>query len=451
MNKKTRDLLVEIGTEELPPRALNNLAYHFAQHLQKQFCELELSASDDTCELYYSPRRLAVIIKNVGEMQPERTSERFGPAVKIAFDDSGKPTKAAEGFARSCGTNIEQLEQQDGKLFFTATEPGKPAATLIPEAIRTSLQRLPIPKRMRWGTGDIEFVRPVHWAVVLFGDEVIDCDILGITSGRVTSGHRYHHPEPIELKQPGDYVRILRKAHVWLNDREGSLKQEISSQAKRLAMDVNGQAVNAEPDSDLVAENAALVEWPVALTGSFDSKFLDLPEEVLIATLEDQQRYFAVRDQNSARLLPHFIAISNIESRQPERVREGNERVIVPRLADAMFFWESDRAVKLENRIDELEGIVFQNKLGSLGDKMRRVRSLAAFIAETTGSDDQSVMRAADLAKCDCSVTWSSNFRNCRAPLAAIWPSMTVNPGKLLQQSRNIISRVLPATHCPGQ
>lgn len=403
MTTTTKDLLVEIGTEELPPRALAVLAKNFHDRLCALLIEQhDLGAPEQTRSSYfYSPRRLSVLIDNLRIQQPDRQVEKYGPAVKIAYDDAGKPTKAAEGFARSCGASVDQLTEKDGKLFFAAVEPGKPAAELIPAAISEALAKLPIPKRMRWGDNNVEFVRPVHWAVVLFEDEVIDCEILGVRSGRSTRGHRYHHPGPIELERAADYPAIMQQAKVWLNDVERQLNQRISEEVAVLAEQVNGYALNSEPESDLVAEVAALVEWPVPLRGEFDPRFLELPEEVLIATLEDQQRYFPLRDQNSDRLLPYFIAVANIESRDPEQVRIGNERVIVPRLSDAMFFWETDRALPLASRIQDLDNITFQKQLGSLGDKMRRVAGLAAYVADVIGADAAQAERAAQLAKCD--------------------------------------------------
>lgn len=403
MNNMSRDLLIEIGTEELPPGALASLAAAFHDRLRHLLLEeYELGLPEETrTTYYYSPRRLSVLIDNLLEQQPDRQIEKYGPAVKIAYDDNGQPTRAAEGFARSCGTSVDQLTEKDGKLFFAATETGKPAADLIPAAINEALAKLPIPKRMRWGNSDVEFVRPVHWVVVLFGDEVIDCEVLGVQSGRQTRGHRYHHPEPITLEQAADYPNAMQAAKVWLNDVEQQLNQRISEEVTVIAEQVNGYALNSEPDSDLVAEVAALVEWPVPLRGEFDPKFLELPEEVLIATLEDQQRYFPLREQDTDKLLPYFIAVANIESRDPEQVRIGNERVIVPRLSDAMFFWETDRAEPLADRIPALDNITFQKQLGSLGDKMRRVADLAAYIAGVIGGDADKAERAAQLAKCD--------------------------------------------------
>lgn len=412
MSMKTRDLLIEIGTEELPPKALASLAKTFDDRLHSIISDrLDLHEPGTTkTHYYYSPRRLAVIYKNLRIKQPDRQVERFGPAVAVAFDADGKPAKAAEGFARSSGTTVDQLEQKDGKLFYAALQSGRTAAELIPAAIIEALAKLPIPKRMRWGSGTAEFVRPVHWAVVLFGDAVIDCEILGVQAGRITYGHRYHHPGPIKLKSPRDYVNTLRAAKVWLNDATHELQGEISLQARKLADEMGGDPLNNDIESALVAEIAALVEWPVGIRGKFDPKFLTLPEEILIATLEDQQRYFPIREKMTGKLLPHFITIANIESNDIDQVRHGNERVIVPRLTDAMFFWDMDRAVTLESRIPALDGIIFQNKLGSIGDKIRRVSKLVEPISISIGGDPKLAARAAQLAKCDLVTNLAGEF-----------------------------------------
>ncbi|MGH8120692.1 MAG: glycine--tRNA ligase subunit beta [Gammaproteobacteria bacterium] len=396
------DLLIEIGTEEMPPKNLAGLAEDFAGRLQGLLKNgFGLITEANKPHYYFSPRRLALIITGLRSRQPDQRIERFGPAINVAFDASGKPTRAAEGFARSCGTTVDRLEHKDGKLFFASLQPGKPASELIPQAINEALVKLSIPKRMRWSSGNAEFVRPVQWAVVLFGNEIIDCDILGVRSGNQTRGHRYHHPGPIEVNTPREYVQTLRDARVWLNDELHELQAEISRQAHHLADKVDGEPLNSDPDSPLVAEIAALVEWPVAIRGSFDPKFLALPEEVLIATLEGQQRYFPICSNTTGKLLPCFITIANIESRNKDEVRKGNERVIVPRLTDAMFFWQKDQSTSLANLIPSLDGIVFQNKLGTLGDKMRRVAKLAAGIARKIDGDSGHARRSAQIAKCD--------------------------------------------------
>lgn len=403
MSNQTRDLLVEIGTEELPPKALSSLATAFATRLQviikDQLDLFEPGKSIVHC--YYSPRRLAVLCENLRIQQQERKMERFGPAVDIAFNADGKPNKAAEGFARSVNTTVDKLEQKDGKLFFSAIQEGNLAIDVIPAAIEEALTRLPVPKKMRWGSGNFEFVRPVHWVVVLFGKEVLNCEVLGIRAGRNTYGHRFHHPEQIQLKSPKEYVQTLLDAKVWLNGHDSDLQNQISKQAISKAHEINGDPLNSDSNSSLVIEIASLVEWPVAIRGEFDPKFLSLPEEILIATLEDQQRYFPIRDKNTGKLLPSFITIANIESKNTDKIRQGNERVIIPRLTDAMFFWETDKADSLESRIPALDGIIFQNKLGTIGDKMQRVSRLSEVIAKSVGSDPKLTVRAAHLAKCD--------------------------------------------------
>ena len=399
---ETRDLLIEIGTEELPPGSLATLARDFHDRFTGYMISNDLL--DNKCKtfFYFSPRRLALIAENIPVQQPEKDVERFGPAVNVAFDKNGKPTRSAEGFARSCGVEVDALQEKNGKLFYVATQKGKPAVEIIPDAISDAISKLQIPKRMRWGTNTTGFIRPVHWVVVLYGNQTVPCEILGVKSGNKTFGHRYHHPEAIKLHSPGEYRETLKKAKVCVNETcEYELQQHICSLAQELASEVNGIALNSDRESNLVRENAALVEWPVALRGSFDEKFLVLPEELLISVLEDQQRYFAVRDKKSGNLLPYFIAISNIESTDKEKVRKGNERVIVPRLSDAMFFWETDKSRSLESRQSELDGIVFQEKLGSIGNKTGSVLELSKIIAKKLGVNPQPVMRAASLSKCD--------------------------------------------------
>ncbi|HKK15516.1 MAG TPA: glycine--tRNA ligase subunit beta, partial [Gammaproteobacteria bacterium] len=334
MTGESRDLLVEIGTEELPPKALAELAEDFHDRLISiVHDQLNLFESGRSkTHYFYSPRRFSVIIESMRVKQPEQRIEKSGPAINFAYDESGKPTKAAEGFARSCGTSVDQLGEKDGKLFFSALQSGKQATELVPSAIKEALAKLSIPKRMHWGTGAEEFVRPVHWIVILFGGEVIDCEVLGIRSGRHTRGHRFHHPAPIALKSSKNYVKALRQHKVWLNDASHELQDEISLQVRNKADEINGDPLNNDRDSALVAEIASLVEWPVAIRGEFDPAFLALPEEVLIATLEDQQRYFPIRNKKSGKLLPAFITIANIESKNADQVRQGNERVIIPRL-----------------------------------------------------------------------------------------------------------------------
>ena len=391
-------LLIEIGTEELPPKALNRLSDAFAQGVCDGLTQAELSFKSSTA--YASPRRLAVVIEALQLTQADRDMEKRGPAVQAAFDKDGKPTKAAEGFARSCGVTVDQLERlktDKGEwLAYHVKQQGQPASELLPDIIRQSLQRLPIPKRMRWGSRDDEFVRPVHWVVIMLGEEVITANILGIESGNHTRGHRFHHPDEIELSSADEYVAKLDQPGFVIVDRE-QRANAIREQAEGLAETLGGRAII---DEELLREVSALVEWPVAIAGSFDEHFLEVPAEALISSMQDHQKYFPLTDTES-NLLAKFITISNIESHDVNKVIEGNERVIRPRLSDAAFFWEQDRKNPLETRMDDLDKVVFQNKLGSIGDKSRRMIHLAREIATQLGANTQHAERAAQLSKCD--------------------------------------------------
>ncbi len=393
-----RDLLVEIGTEELPPKALSKLCDAFASGVEAGLKEAGLAY--EKVNAYAAPRRLAVLINNVEEAQADRDVEKRGPAVKAAYDKDGNPTKAAQGFARGCGVEVSELDTMSTDkgewLVFKVQEKGRQAIELIPEMVEQSLAKLPIPKRMRWGDSDAEFVRPVHWVVMLFGHDVIDAEILGIKTGRESRGHRFHHPEVINLQTPEDYLHRLQSPGHVMVDREAR-KQLILEQTKATAAKLGGQAVI---DDDLLEEVTSLVEWPVAVAGDFDKAFLEVPAECLVSSMQDHQKYFPVVDTQGA-LMPHFITISNIESKDVSKVKDGNERVIRPRLGDAKFFWEQDSRKKLESHIEALDKVVFQQKLGSLGDKSRRVSVIAESIANSLGENADYAKRAAMLSKCD--------------------------------------------------
>ncbi|MEA3410441.1 MAG: glycine--tRNA ligase subunit beta [Pseudomonadota bacterium] len=393
-----RDLLFEIGTEELPPRALRSLSRALGEGLSQAFRELGLDF--EAHRVFATPRRLSVIVSALSTRQPDRPGERKGPSVKAAFDGEGNPTRAAEGFARSCGVavaDLERLETDKGAwLVHRSTQAGAPATSLIPDAVRKALDDLPIPKRMRWGSSDEEFVRPVHWVVLLFGEEIVDAEILGVRTDRFTRGHRFHHPAPIALVGAGDYVSTLRgtgRVEPDYNARETRIRE----QAESLAADLGGQALI---DDDLLDEIAALVELPIALSGNFDARFLQVPHETLVTTMQGNQKYIPVVDREG-RLMPHFIAVSNIDSREMVRVREGNERVIRPRFEDAEFFWNQDRKTPLSSRREALGNVVFQKQLGTLLDKSERLTKLCASIASAVGSDPDNARRAAELCKCD--------------------------------------------------
>ena len=392
-----RDFLFELGTEELPPKSLFTLARALADGIEKGLTAAAVAHAE--IEWFATPRRLAVRVHGLAERQPDQEIKRQGPAVANAFDASGQPTKAAAGFAASCGVSVEELQQVDGPkgrvLMFVGTKKGEPTTALLPGIVKASLDALPIAKRMRWGAGDAEFVRPVHWAVMLFGTTVVECELLGVRAGNESRGHRFHSPAPLPIASPAKYVATLKKAHVVADVAER--RERIRSGAVALAQKNGGAAVVEEA---LLDEVTALVEWPVPLLGRFDERYLQLPQEVPIATMQDHQRYFPVRDAQG-KLRNEFIAVANIESRDPDKVRDGNERVVRPRLADAAFFWDSDRRERLENRRALLKSVTFQAKLGSLHDKTERVGRLAVRIAESLGADAALARRAAELSKCD--------------------------------------------------
>ncbi len=396
--KVKNDLLIEIGTEELPPKALRRLSAAFTDGVVAGLKKAGFEVSE--FDSFATPRRLAVLIKNIADSQPERNIERKGPALKAAFDEAGNPTKAAQGFARSCGVEVDQLQQRETDkgtwLMFSAVEKGQPLSALIADIVTRSLAGLPIPKRMRWGDKTVEFVRPVHWIVLMFGSEVIEAEIFGINSSRCTHGHRFHTHEPVTLDHAAAYQEALRTKGYVLADfeqRQQFIKQQVLENAEKLG----GTAVI---DSDLLEEVTALNEWPVAVAGKFEAAFLSVPAQALIKTMQDNQKYFPLVD-GDGRLKNNFITISNIASLTPEKVRAGNERVIRPRLADARFFWEQDQKQPLEAFAASLENVVFQKKLGTIADKTRRVSTLAEKIATMLEANVAYAKRAAVLSKCD--------------------------------------------------
>jgi glycyl-tRNA synthetase beta chain len=395
---ETRDLLFELGTEELPPKSLLKLSLALKANVEAGLEKAGLAHGEVLP--YATPRRLALIVKELSVAQPDRIEERRGPAVSAAYQRDGSPSKALEGFMKSCGATPEQLitfrtEKGEWVVYRQPVQGGR-SADLIPDILRHALAALPIAKRMRWGSGSAEFVRPVHWTVLLFGREVIDAEILGARAGRETCGHRFHHPELLILDSPADYAPMLLNQGLVIAKFEAR-KQKIRDQAEEIAASVGGKA-HIEPD--LLDEVAALVEWPVPVLGGFDARYLALPPEVLITTMQANQKYFPVKDAQGG-LLPYFVTFSNVASTALGTVREGNERVVRPRLSDAEFFWNQDRKRPLESRTPELAQITFQKTLGSMLDKARRVQSLAVAIAERSGQESAWVERAALLAKAD--------------------------------------------------
>jgi glycyl-tRNA synthetase beta chain len=395
---ESADFLFELGTEELPPKALGRLSAALTEELLAGFTEAGLPFG--AYHSYAAPRRMAVLVHDLAKTTPAQDVERRGPAVASAFDADGNPSRALVGFAKSCGVEIGELTQLDTDkgswLVYRHTQKGRPAAEIIPAAIERALAKLPTPKRMRWGTGTAEFIRPVHWAVVLHGTTVVDTEIMGLKAGRETYGHRFHHPAALVIDQPAHYATILEnKGHVLADFDER--RARIQAQIATVAQDLGGQA---QVDPDLLDEVTALVEWPVAIAGRFEESFLQVPHEALISTMQDNQKYFPLVDAQR-RLMPWFITIANIDSRDPSAVRAGNERVIRPRFADALFFWNEDRRHTLESHLEPLKTVVFQQRLGTLFDKTLRVEQLSAYIAELIGADKAMARRAARLCKCD--------------------------------------------------
>ncbi len=392
-----RDLLVEIGTEELPARGLKAMGEALAEGLWRRLAEADLGPGRATA--FATPRRLAALIEGVALMQPPREKVRRGPALTAAFDEDGLPTKAALGFARACGVKVEDLEtletEKGAWLVCRLREKGKLARVLLPEMVSQTLAGLPLKKRMRWGRIREGFARPVHWLLVMLGEETVPMERFGIRAGGVTYGHRFHHPGPIRLPSPRDYPHRLREGKVLaaFGERLEVVRRQVEREARRM----EGRALM---DEALLEEVAGLVEWPVAIAGRFDERFLRLPPEVIQATLKGHQKAFPLVDGEGA-LLPRFVMVSNIESRRPQAVREGYERVIRPRLADAAFFWDRDRTKPLIERLEDLKKVVFQEGLGSLYDKAMRLEPLAGAIMEAIGGERLLAERAALLCKCD--------------------------------------------------
>ena len=403
-----KHLLFELGSEELPPKTLLKLSKALLDGIVQGLQAAELTFTGS--KAYATPRRLAVFIENLATKQPDKTVEKRGPAVQAAFAADGTPSKAALGFAVSCGTTLDQLERlktDKGEwLAFTQAVKGQATENLIPDIIRHSIANLPIAKRMRWGSFNTEFVRPVHWAVLLYGNAVIDTEILGLKTGATTLGHRFHAPQQLTINHPDDYQELLY-AHKVIADFE-QRKALIRDAAQTAASAVNGIA---HIEDDLLEEIAALNEWPVPITGCFDARFLELPAEVLITTMQTNQKYFPVKNADGG-LLANFITFSNIESSNPESIQHGNERVVTPRLSDAEFFWKQDRKKSLEDRVASLSTIVFQEKLGTVADKSHRVIKLAEYIAYEFKANVEQAKRAALLAKTDLMTEMVGEFGN---------------------------------------
>lgn len=393
------DFLVEIGTEELPPKSLLNLSEAFREEIVNRLSELKLNFGNVSS--FASPRRLAVVVRALDPMTPGQETINWGPPKSVAFDQAGMPTRAAQAFAEknNCPlAALQEMVEHDGKqekLCHRASKPGQSTTALLGEVVSGALAALPIPKRMRWGTRREEFVRPVHWIVMLFGNEIVETEVMGLPAGNRSRGHRFHAPNDIVIDRPAGYGQQLKQAYVLadFDERRHLIREGVHAAAKQ----AGGHAVI---DDDLLNEVTALNEWPVPLVGHFEARFLDVPAEALISSMKSHQKYFHVLD-DSGQLMPIFITVANIESTDPEQVIRGNERVIRPRLSDAAFFYETDRQTTLAKQRESLRSIVFQAKLGSLFDKTERVASLARTLSETTGADGTLAYRAGELSKSD--------------------------------------------------
>lgn len=394
-----QDFLVELGTEELPPKALKTLSDAFTQGVEQGIKEAGLIYQ--TVVSFAAPRRLAIHIEGLAEQQTDQQETLFGPPSNIAYDADGKLTKAAAGFAARAGVSADALQtapdsegKNAGKLMVQRTIKGKQTIELLPAIVQNSLDKLPIAKRMRWGASRIEFVRPVQWLVMLFGNDVIDAEVLGLNAGNTSRGHRFHAPGSVVINHPSEYQSKLRAAYVMADfaERAALIKEQVTAAGQKLG----GEAIISD---DLLNEVTALNEWPVALAGSFDDDFLRVPQEALVSSMKEHQKYFHV--MKDGKLMPNFITIANIESKDPAQVISGNEKVIRPRLSDAAFFWDTDRKQPLASRFPKLENVVWVNGLGSVADKTRRISALASKMAERLNTDPALVQRAAHLCKND--------------------------------------------------
>ena len=394
----TQNFLVEIGTEELPPKALKTLATSFADNVEAELNQAGLTF--DKIEWFAAPRRLAVKVLNLATQQPSKEIEKRGPAVSAAFDAEGKPTKAAEGWARGCGITVEQAERiatDKGEwLVHRAKIEGQPTKNLLNDIVANALAKLPIPKPMRWADKTVQFIRPVHTVTMLLGDELIEGEILGVASARTIRGHRFLGEKEFEIQHADQYPQLLReKGSVIADFNERKAEILAKSQAKATALDGV-----ADIEESLLEEVTSLVEYPNVLAAKFEERFLAVPAEALVYTMKGDQKYFPIYDKDG-KLLPHFIFVSNINPEDPTAIIEGNEKVVRPRLTDAEFFFKTDLKQKLVDRLPRLETVLFQQQLGTLKDKTDRIEQLAGEIAKQIGADEAKAKRAGLLSKCD--------------------------------------------------
>jgi len=402
------DLLIELGCEELPPKSLPDLARALFDGFSAQLRNAGLQFEQAGSRSFYTPRRLAILLRAVAGSQADQVLERKGPALTAAFDDDGRPTQAALGFARSVGKPVEALEtlrnEQGAWLFCRVEKPGEALQTLLFPMLEKTLSALPVARPMRWASHDFSFVRPVHWLVVMHGSDVIEGRLFGLEARNTTLGHRIHSRGPVTIGCADRYESVLESAHVMAD--AAKRRRTIERQVTGLAGKTGGTALL---DEALLDEVSNLVEWPCALACEFDTEFLEVPPEALVASMQDHQKFFPVTTKDGA-LTSSFVAVANLQSRDEDKVRQGFERVIRPRLADARFFWDEDRHSAAETWLDMLDHVIFQEKLGSIGDKSRRIATISKMIAEDCGLDADTAQRAARLCKADLASQMVNEF-----------------------------------------
>lgn len=409
----SKDYLLEIGLEELPAKSMLMLMQSLESFMESALTEARLGFK--SLEVTAAPRRLVLIVRGLAEAQESSDVEKRGPAKVAAFDANGEPTKALLGFARSCNAelaDLEVLETDKGAwMMYRASVDGAAVASVMPGLIENAIQQLPIAKRMRWGSSRYEFIRPVHWLVSLYGNEMLPVELFGQTSGRQTKGHRSHSPDYFEITSIADYKTQLEAAHVLVDfdERRTRIRTQITELVDSQFPGAETTGIHAVVDEALLNEVCALTDWPVAMLGRFDERFLEVPSECLISTMKENQKYFHVVGGDGA-MLAAFVFIANLDSAQPERVIEGNERVVRPRLSDAAFFYDTDRKLTLESRLPRLETILFQKALGTVADKSSRVARLAAFLAPKTACSADDARRAGQLCKTDLVTNMVSEF-----------------------------------------
>ena len=399
MAVQAHHLLIELGTEELPVKALPGLADAFLLGVRLGLEKRGIGFDKGDVRSYYTPRRLAVLFGGVATRQPERRSEVLGPYVNVALGADGQPTPALKGFAQKCGVEWNQLarvsDAKGDRFVHRSLKPGADTASLLAEILAEAIKVMPIPKPMRWGDHEFVFARPLHWLVLLFGPEVVDAELFGVKSDRLSRGHRFHHPAAVWIAEPGVYVDALRAAHVLVDAEER--RRRILGDVENVARHAGGAA---RIDEGILTEVNCLTEWPIAILCSFEREFLAVPQEALIATMEANQKFFPVLDA-TGKLTEKFVGVANIESTDEARIRQGYERVIRPRFADAKFFFDADRKQGLVAMCDGLKTVTYQQKLGSVAAKVARVATLAEAIATQVGIDPALARRAAELAKAD--------------------------------------------------